>query len=632
MKKRGWGVLILPVRKLTGAASVAICLILSMLMAGTVFVSADTDPQAAGAGQTQKTDENAERLMITEAGTYTLTGTMKGTVYVDPGEGDVTLILDNADIEGIKEPAVMAVSGDSLTIELTECSYNRLADKPDNAEGAAVVSRVRTVFRGCGCLQAEGNRQYGIQTEGADLTFESGKYLLLSEEAGISMNGPEAGTLYLRGGCVFINAKQKPYIAAEQMEKSAGMLEETVKTDVRSIDCCHEGKCMGCCCDRKCRQTAVVNEDEDDDDDEDDDECDCRESAVDSPGPVVEGTVTNAAVPLQKEEQAVSILFEEDAQHVGISEPGTYYIAGSSANGSITVRENTKGVVLVLGDLDLTNASGAALTIGSSAVVKIIVEGNVYLADSPAPDPGDSVPAEESAPDPGDNVPAGESAPDPGDSVPAGETAPVSGAVLRGGAGSEICITGDGTLHINGETGDGIAMDESSSLVIDGDVDMEIQAATDGIYSENDVAVLQGDLTIQAGSSGVQAEHVLTIGEQGEQGPEIQITNSYDGISAEVVNINSGSVDLDVEEDGIDSESVKGDTDASVNMTGGELHIQAEESGIDSDGNVNLIGGTAVIESKEDDGTCSCVDVDGNLYISDEFSLDCGCGEDKEES
>ena len=571
----------------TGKISAVICCVLLMVMAGAVCVSADTESESAGAEQTGKSEEGSGRLLISEPGTYTLTGSMKGTVLVDPGEGDVTLILDNADIEGIEGPAVMAVSGDSLTIEMTECSYNRLADKKENTEEAAVLSRINTVFRGCGCLQVEGNRQYGIQTEEADLTFEGGKYLLLSEKAGIFMNGPETGALYLNGGCVFINAKLDPHIVAEQMEMKAGMLEKTEKTDVRTIDCCREGKCLGCCCGKKCRRVTTVDADGDDDE-----ECDCRESDVDHPGPITEGTVTNAAVPLQEDEHPVTIMFEEETQHAGISEPGTYYITGTSANGSIMVKENTNGVVLVLNDLDLTNASGAALTIGNSAVVKIIIEGNVTLSNAAAAEAADTA---------------------------------VSDEVVQGGAGSEICITGDGTLKINGETGDGIAMGESSSLVIDGAVNIQIQAEEGGICSEHDVAILQGDVTIEAGAVGVQAEHVLTIGEQGEQGPEMKITGSYEGVSAEVVNIESGSIDMDVREDGIDAESVNGGTDVSINMTGGEIRIHSEECGIDSDGNINLIGGTAVIDSKGEDGTCNCVDADGDLYIADEFSLDCGC-------
>ena len=578
----------------------AACALLLLSMSGALCVSADTVWQADEAEQDGNGEKEAQRLMIREPGTYTLTGSMKGTVYVDPGKGDVKLILDNADIEGISEPAIMAVSGDSLTIEMTECSYNRLADTGDNVEDAAVLSLVDTTFRGCGCLQTEGNKRFGIRTEEADLTFACGKYLIMSRETGIVMDGQNAGTLYLTGGCVFVNAGKDPSVKAEFMEKTAGMLEETEKTSVGKIDCCREGDCKGCCCGRKCRRPVADVEDENEDEDDDDDKCDCRESEVDHPGQIVKGTVSNEAVALEKSDDPVTIVFGEEKQQVTVSEPGTYHISGTCGNGSITVIKDTRGVVLVLEDLNLTNQSGAALTIGSSAVVKILISGNVSLTEA--------IPADGGTPTDGSDF--------------------AEPAVVKAEAGSEVCITGDGVLTVDGNSGDGIAMKGDSTLVIDGTVDMEVQAASDGIRAEKDIAVLSGKVEIQAGDHGIHADHVVTIGEENGTGPDVQITESREGIEGAVVNIESGSVAIESAEDGIEAEEPADGTTASVNMTGGEVKIHSGESGIDSDGNVNLIDGKAEIDSKGEDGSCNCVDADGDLYISEEFTLDCGCEEE----
>lgn len=619
------------INRRTGKRAAATFSALFLLMAGAAGVSAAAASQAAEpaaaalAGAESETAEPAvaepltaasltdetassemrgtdsQRLLIEEAGTYTLTGSMKGTVYVDPGEGDVTLILDNADIEGISEPAIMAVSGSSLTIELAEGTCNHLTDTVENSEQAAILTRVNTIFRGCGCLQTEGSRKYGILAENADLTFACGKYLFLSEEAGIVLDGPEAGTLYLNGGCVFINAKTAPYIAAERIVKKAGMLEETKKTDVRAIDCCREGDCLGCCCSKKCARAALVPvcvkcEKR---------KCECRTSATDHPGPITEGIVSNEAVSLQKDEEAVTIRFEKTGQHPEITEPGTYCITGTTGDGSITVAKNTKGVILVLKDLNLTSMTGAALTIGSSAVVKIIVEGSVHLADS-----------------------AGKT-----DTSASGDSAPQAvTAVVQGDAGSEVCITGTGSLKIEGKSGDGIAMGQSSSLVVNGDVNMQIQAAGDGIRSENDVAILSGTQDIQAGNHGIRADHIVTVGQPDGSGPDLQISNSNEGIDADVINIKGGSVTIDAAADGIDAENRENGTEPSVNITGGSLDIHAGENGIDSNGNVNLISGTAVIDSKDECGACTCIDVDEDLYISEDFTLDCGCEDESAES
>lgn len=589
--ERVWKMMI---KGFVGKIFAAACALLILSMSGALCVVADTVPD--GAAQDGNGEKEAQRLMIREPGTYTLTGSMKGTVYVDPGKGDVKLILDNADIEGVSEPAIMAVSGDSLTIEMKERSYNRLADTGNNVEDAAVLSLVDTTFRGCGCLQTEGNKRFGIRTEEADLTFARGKYLFVSKETGIVMDGQNAGTLYLTGGCVFVNAGKDPSVKAEFVKKTAGMLEETKKTDVRKIDCCWEGDCKGCCCSssRKCRKPVA------DEEDDDDDKCDCRESDVDHPGPIVKGTVSNEAVALEKSDDPVTIVFGEEKQQVTVSEPGTYHISGTCGNGSITVMKDIRGAVLVLENLNLTNQSGAALTIGSSAVVKIFVSGNVSLTEA--------IPADDITPTDGSDV-----------------TEP---AVVKAEAGSEVCITGDGVLTVDGKTGDGIAMKGDATLVIDGTVDMNVQAASDGIRAEKDIAVLSGKVEIQAGDHGIHADHVVTIGEENGTGPDVQITESREGIEGAVVNIESGTVAIESEEDGIGAEEPADGTTASVNMTGGEVKIHSGENGIDSDGNVNLIDGKAEIDSKGEDGSCNCVDADGDLYISEEFTLDCGCEEE----
>jgi len=48
--------------------------------------------------------------------------------------------------------------------------------------------------------------------------------------------------------------------------------------------------------------------------------------------------------------------------------------------------------------------------------------------------------------------------------------------------------------------------------------------------------------------------------------------------------------------------------------------IEAGGSAVDSDGNINLIGGSMTIDSEG-----ACVDYIDDLYISDDFELDCKC-------
>ena len=73
-------------------------------------------------------DQKDGKLTITEPGSYVLTGKLTGCVYVDPGEGEVELILDGVDIDGGNGAGIAVVSGDSLKVTLPEGSVSRVTD------------------------------------------------------------------------------------------------------------------------------------------------------------------------------------------------------------------------------------------------------------------------------------------------------------------------------------------------------------------------------------------------------------------------------------------------------------------------------------------------------------------------
>ena len=64
----------------------------------------------------------------------------------------------------------------------------------------------------------------------------------------------------------------------------------------------------------------------------------------------------------------------------------------------------------------------------------------------------------------------------------------------------------------------------------------------------------------------------------------------------------------------------EGVLDYAFNMTGGELTIHSQGDGIDSNGNINLIDGSAMINSSSTGGEAG-MDYDGQLYVSDGFEL-----------
>ena len=154
-----------------------------------------------------KLDDADGKLEITEDGSYVLTGSLDGSVYVDPGEGDVELILDGVDINGADDPGIIAVSGDSLTITLPEGSVNRISGSGGNLYEATIYSTVDTTFEGDGALYVTGSAENAVKTENADLIFNGGSYAMTAEDSALSAAGDEQGEITVNNGHFSIQAE-----------------------------------------------------------------------------------------------------------------------------------------------------------------------------------------------------------------------------------------------------------------------------------------------------------------------------------------------------------------------------------------------------------------------------------------
>ena len=512
--------------------------------------------------------EAAEGLKIDKAGTYTLTGSMRGSVVVDPGKGDVRLVLDNVDISAEGAPAIKVLSGDTLHIVLSPGSCNRIKDSADDPLKAALCTKADTTIEGNGCLGITAPAGYGIFADGADVTFRSGDYLICSAGSGIRCD-----RLELDGGRVFVNTKADEPAEAKKISENGGLLQRTDAADVCSI----------CSC---CGKTAAVRKTSGSRP-----SCSgCCRPTTDRPGFIAQGITWNSAGMLKPDMAAAAdIVFGSAFSSAVIDKGGTYILSGSSGEGSITVKKGTKGVVLVLRDLDLTSSSGAAIRINDDAEVQILVEGRVVLNET----------SDQSA----------------------------GGAAILAGNNTAVHVTGSGIMEIK-SLYDGISTGAGSSLVADGSGITAITAGHDGIRSGGDIAVLGGSLAVAAVNDGIHADNVLTIGREDGTGPDLSVLTSTEGIEGDVVNIRGGALSINATEDGIEAEddaNLPGAPEPSVNISGGAVNVKAGGSAIDSDGNVNLTGGDITLRSSEDR---PCIDQAGELYISKDADLDCDCGQE----
>ena len=489
-----------------------------------------SDATASNTASDKAESSDAGKLEITDSGTYVLTGEVTGTVVVDPGEGDVTLVMDGVALDGGNGPAIDVVSGDSLTVQVPENSVNTItAGAPGNPSVPSITGDVPVRFEGEGVLCAPDNAQAGFQVERGGMIQEFGP-----------MPGMQQG-------------QQPSMSGGEQFGQQPG------NSGVSGI--------------------------------------------VDSATEVIEGTTTNSAADLAADyENATNITMTDENNQVTIKSSGTYVISGECTDGNITVKKGTTGVVLVLSNLDLTSTTGATVSINKEAEVKVVIEGEVVLTDNENPDDENST--DEAVADAYD------------------------GAALKAKANSQVYVTGDGVLTINGNAKNGVKAGDDSSLIFDG-VTVNITAANDGINGNYDVTLLSGTFNIAAGDDAIHADHIVTIGSEDGTGPTINVTTSNEGIEGTVVNVYGGNISIVSTDDAVNAANgdglYEGVLDYSFNMMGGTLIINSRGDGIDSNGNVNLIGGRATINSASGGGEAG-IDYDGDLYVSEDFQLNNNSG------
>ena len=156
--------------------------------------------------------QQSSRLVISEPGVYTLQGNMKGSVWVDPGYGEVTLILDNATIDGGNAAAIIGMSGDRLNILTQDNTVNTLINgvmeqynNALNALNAAVYSYVNLLLGGTGSLNVQGGSGYGVFSNQGAMTVNGGSYTINSALEGFATGNMNSNPVDFINGSFNVN-------------------------------------------------------------------------------------------------------------------------------------------------------------------------------------------------------------------------------------------------------------------------------------------------------------------------------------------------------------------------------------------------------------------------------------------
>lgn len=150
--------------------------------------------------------EYDSNLTISEAGTYTLTGSFKNSVVVN-AEGDVTLILNGVNIESTMTAAIANGTTNSLTIKLADNTINNLSDGGSSEYDGCIFSYGKLTIEGNGTLNINGKQEdgEGIATKSCDIVINSGNINIASQDDGLNAGG-SGGSIIINGGTIYIKA------------------------------------------------------------------------------------------------------------------------------------------------------------------------------------------------------------------------------------------------------------------------------------------------------------------------------------------------------------------------------------------------------------------------------------------
>ena len=337
------------------------------------------------------------------------------------------------------------------------------------------------------------------------------------------------------------------------------------------------------------------------------------------------------------EEDAIPLRLSDETGSLTISEGGTYLLSGTLTSGQILVdAPEDARVKLILNGVSVTQQGHAAVYARSAdKLILSTAKGSVNRLASE----GDFIQQDE---------------------------ANVDAALF---ARCDLTLNGEGTLNISCETGHGVvskddlklkdgavkkkkkkkamegkdsltveggsltaeagtkglvsgsAEDEGSGLILISGGSISVLSRDDAIHSAKTFTLEDGTLLLSSEDDGIHADDTLTV-----RGGSLTVTQSYEGLEAKAIDISGGSLYIRSSDDGLNAaggrdgsngygpfggDPFRGDSSASLSISGGILVVNAEGDGLDSNGSLSVSGGEVYVSGPTRGGN---------------GALDCGTG------
>ena len=260
-----------------------------------------------------------------------------------------------------------------------------------------------------------------------------------------------------------------------------------------------------------------------------------------------------------------------DGSTVTITAAGVYRLSGDLAGSVVVAAPDDALVVLILDGATIENTSGAAIDVQTADDVAIYLESGTTNAVSDASSYADEAEA--------------------------------NAAIY---AATDLTISGDGTLTVDGNGNDGITSTDDL-VILSGTI--EVDAIDDGLRGKDALVIEGGTVTVTAGGDGLKSDQDddATRGYVLIADGTVQVTAGDDGIAAATdAVVTGGTVTIEAGR-GADA-ALSADADPKgitagvvVALDEGTVNVDAADDAVHSDGSVG-IGGADVTLSTGDDG------------------------------
>lgn len=196
--------------------------------------------------------------------------------------------------------------------------------------------------------------------------------------------------------------------------------------------------------------------------------------------------------------------------------------------------------------------------------------------------------------------------------------------------------TADGANSTSIDTAESYKGLKATSAIEIASGNITIDSADDAINTNGTVSVLGGTITATSGDDGMHADTNLSIA-----GGTIDIQQSYEGLESSIIDIAGGEINVVASDDGLnagggsDTETTTGtfgadsfgggqmgggmeaDESKELNISGGSLIVDAEGDGLDSNGTITMTDGLVIVNGTTSGGN-------GSLDYGSSFDLSGG--------